>query len=144
MEELAGNRYDFKRDLENLRNQFDSKVYKEDEAIYTKNVFLALSKITDGRTITEFLERKVSYSRMTTATYLYIKDVVKAIETDEKINFSKYSDIIDVDSKHGVKQNPIVIRVRRNRETEFIKLLCNLEIPGMLSLLDTLAKLERV
>ena len=142
MEEIAGNRYNYKADIELLDKQYTEGTYKEDQALFSKNLFIVLGKITNEKPITKFVERIVEFRKMSNASYLFLKDIIKMIETEEVVNFSKYDGMICFES--GMKREAIKIKIIRNRETEFVNIISKIDTVGMISLLKALSNVERV
>lgn len=137
MQRLSNNRYNYASDLERLSEDFYSNEYKNDIAGFTKNLFLVLNKITNDQSISKYIDIKIEFNKMSTASYLYLKDIIKMIDTDEVINLSKYKDVLF--SNTGKMQAKINFNVTRNIETEFTMLISKIDIVGMLEFLKTLA-----
>ena len=137
MQRLSNNRYNYASDLERLSEDFYSNEYKNDIAGFTKNLFLVLNKITNEQSISKYIDSKVELCSLSNTSYLYLKDIIKMIDTDEVINLSKYKDVLF--SNTGKIQPRININVMRNIETEFTMLISKIDIVGMLEFLKTLA-----
>ena len=137
MQRLSNNNYNYVSDLERLSDSFYRNEYKEDIAGFTKNQFLVLNKITNTDTISKYINNKVEIYRLSNTSYLYLKDIIKMIDTDEVINLSKYKDVLF--SNTGKTQPRININTIRNIETEFTILISKIDIVGMLEFLRTLA-----
>ncbi len=137
MQRLSNNRYNYASDLERLSEDFYSNEYKNDIAGFTKNLFLVLNKITNDQSISKYIDGKVELCSLSNTSYLYLKDIIKMIDTDEVINLSKYKDVLF--SNTGKMQAKINFNVTRNIETEFTMLISKIDIVGMLEFLKTLA-----
>ncbi len=137
MQRLSVNRYNYASDLERLSEDFYSNEYKNDIAGFTKNLFLVLNKITHGNSIVNYIDIKIELYNLSNTSYLYLKDIIKMIDTDEVINLSKYKDVLF--SNTGKTQPRININTIRNIETEFTILISKIDIVGMLEFLRTLA-----
>ena len=137
MQRLSNNRYNYASDLERLSEDFYSNEYKNDIAGFTKNLFLVLKKITNDQSISKYIDCKVELCSLSNTSYLYLKDIIKMIDTDEVINLSKYKDVLF--SNTGKMQAKINFNVTRNIETEFTMLISKIDIVGMLEFLKTLA-----
>ena len=137
MQRLSNNRYNYVSDLERLSEDFYSNEYKNDIAGFTKNLFLVLNKITNTDTISKYINKMVEIYSLSNTSYLYLKDIIKMLDTDEVINLSKYKDVLF--SITGKPQPRININTIRNIETEFSILISKIDIVGMLEFLKTLA-----
>lgn len=137
MQRLSNNNYNYASDLERLSDIFYSNEYKEDIAGFTKNLFLVLNKITQNNSITKYIDIKIEFNKMSTASYLYLKDIVKMLETDVVINLSKYKDVLFSDT--GKVQERLNLNTSRNSETEFVILISKIDIVGMLEFLKILS-----
>jgi hypothetical protein len=137
MQRLSNNNYNYTSDLDSLSDEYYSNKYKEDIAGFTKNLFLVLKKITNNYTLSKFINDKIEFNKMSNTSYLYLKDIIKMLETDEVINLSKYNDVLF--STVGKIQERIKISTIRNVETEFILLIKKIDIVGMLEFLKTLS-----
>ena len=137
MQRLSNNNYNYVSDLERLSDSFYSNEYKEDIAGFTKNLFLVLNKITNTDTISKYINNRVEIYSLSNTSYLYLKDIIKMLDTDEVINLSKYNDVLF--SITGKPQPRININTIRNIETEFTILISKIDIVGMLEFLKTLA-----
>lgn len=137
MQRLSNNNYNYTSDLDALSEEFYSNKYKEDIAGFTKNLFLVLKKITNNDSLSKFIDCKIEFNKLSNTSYLYLKDIIRMLETDEIVNLSKYRDVLF--SNVGKIQERIKINVVRNVETEFVILIKKLDIVGMLEFLKTLA-----
>jgi len=129
-------------DIKEMSEIYTNGEWREDAAKYMINVLNVYEDACEKKTFAIMVE-EMSRGHLTITNYEFLKDVIKVIDNDEFIDFSKYEYILDnTASCGGKKREPIICSNPRNLGREFSIIMKRVDVTGMLMIAKIIKELK--